>query len=219
MKPQRPLVWINLSCFAALIIAVRLFTPVKVSEGIHLDTVGQPTIGAKNCTVHVVAFEEPKCTSCKEYSLTIFPKLKKEYIDTGKVRYTLIPVSFLPGSMPAATSLLCAYNMNPKHPNPDLLFSYLDTLYRNQPSDESIDWATKPHLMELAGQTSDQINQQRLGTCIDIGAYRVQIEKNTLYGGKVMGSLSTPTLYVNGMEVKTLTYDELSRMINDILEK
>src|SRR5437660_1204856 len=85
-----------------------------------IDTSGQPSIGNPKATVHVVALLEPKCPDSKAFSDESFPKLKSEYIDTNKVRYTVITTSFLPQSMPAAIALLSAYQQKPNPPHADL---------------------------------------------------------------------------------------------------
>jgi protein-disulfide isomerase len=110
--------------------------------GISLKTYGQPTIGEAKAPVHVVVFEEPKCPQCKNFTTRLFPKIKKEFIDTGKIRYTVIPVSFIPNSMPAAVAWLCVFNQEKNSPNHPLFFTYLDYMYAHQPV-EYLDWAKR----------------------------------------------------------------------------
>lgn len=187
-------------------------------DAVEINTEGQPTIGYPKARVHVVVFEEPKCSNCREYNEQIFPIIKKKYIDTNKITYTVVPVAFLPGSMPAAVALLCVYHENPDYPNSDMFFKYFDYMYDHQP-DEYSDWAKVPKLQEFAEKTSPAINTDKLKKCVDMESYRIQIEKNTQMGRDVMGGvISTPTVYVNGIEVKELTADELSKVINTVLE-
>ena len=85
--------------FIVLIIAAGLIHYIGKKElppAITLDTTGQPTIGYPKAKVHVVVFEEPKCSNCRDYSREIYPSIKKNFIDTNKITYTVIPVSFLP---------------------------------------------------------------------------------------------------------------------------
>jgi protein-disulfide isomerase len=206
--------------FVVLIITagvVYYLCATELPQGIELNTNGQPTIGYPKARVHVVVFEEPKCSNCRTYNNEVFPVIKKEFIDTNKITYTVIPVSFLPGSMPAAVALLCVYNSNPDYPNDDMFFKYLDYLYEHQP-DEHIDWATPEALADFAKKTSPAIELGNLKKCIEMERYRIQIEKNTAYGGEVMGGvISTPAVYVNGIEVKELTVDGMSKLIKEVL--
>ncbi|MCC5831578.1 MAG: thioredoxin domain-containing protein [Chlamydiales bacterium] len=190
---------------------------MELPQGIALETEGQPTIGYPKARVHVVVFEEPKCTNCRIYNNEVFPQIKKEFIDTNKILYTAIPVSFLPGSMPAALALLCVYYANPDYPNNEMFFKYFDYLYDHQP-DEHSDWATPETLGEFAEKTSPAIDIGKLKNCIEMEKYRIRIEKNTEYGAEVMGGvISTPTVYVNGIEVKELTFDGVSKLIREVL--
>lgn len=214
----RLLVWITLAALLVVVGVTLFITRSQLPEGIAINIKGQPTIGYPKAKVHVVVFEEPKCTNCREYNSQIFPKIKEEFIDTNKITYTVVPVAFLPGSMPAAIALLCVYYADPMYPNPDLFFTYLDYMYDHQP-DEHTDWASVDRLIGLAQAASPAINIQQLRKCISLETYRIKIEKNTEYGRNIMsGRIMTPTVYVNGIEVQEVTYEEISRLIKEVLE-
>lgn len=204
VPPQPRLVWITLACFALLLIVAPTLLG-KPKETHHLETSPHPTLGDVASPLQIVAFEEPKCPQCKRYSMQLFPQLKQEFLDTGKASYSLILVSFLPHSMPAANALLSVYRQDPDHPNSPLFFAYLETLYRNQP-DESEDWATPERLLAWAAETSSEIDLARLRENIEKETYRAEVEANTQYGAQLMHPLSTPTLYINGVEMDDLTY-------------
>lgn len=217
---SRLLFWSTCGLFVAILVGVAFFAYIPAPpKGIAIETKGQPTIGSALAKVHIVVFEEPKCTNCKTCNEEIFPAIKKKYIDTGKIRYTIIPVSFLPGSMPAAVALLCVYYMHPEYPNDPLFFTYFDYLYRHQGA-ENTDWVTANLLTDYAEQASPAIDPQRLLQCIHHETYRIQIEKNTEYGAALMGGrISTPMIYVNGVAVQELTLDDLSELIDSFLLK
>jgi len=206
--------------FAVLILVsgfVYYLYSIDLPPSITLDTEGQPTIGYPKARVHVVVFEEPKCSNCRDFNNDIYPTIKKEFIDTNKITYTSIPVSFLPGSMPAAVALLCVYNADPEYPNNDMFFKYLNYIYEHQP-DEHTDWATPEKMIEIAKKTSPSISTSKLKKCIDMDSYRVQIAKNTAYGREVMGGvISTPTVYVNGIKVDEITVDGINKLIKEVL--
>lgn len=186
----------------------------------QIDVSQHPTIGSPQAPVQVVAFLEPKCPDSKRYSNTSFPKLQKEFIDTNKVRYSVITTSFLPQSMPASIALLCVYNQD-NHPRTDLFFKYLDYIYKNQPPERQ-NWATIETLERFAANTSPSINQEQLRNCIVSGHFRGQIRKNTAFGDQLMGHISTPTIFVDGVRVEnkddTIDYDKLKTAIQQALE-
>lgn len=218
MKPPRILLWISIFVFLALSFSVVYSSKKELPPSIDIKIKGHPTLGYAQAKVHLVLFEEPKCTHCREFTEQIFPEIKKEFIDTNKISFTIIPVSFLPGSMPAAIATLCVYHEDPLYPNDELFFKFIDYLYAHQP-DEMSDWGTPENLIAYAKATSPAIKLPKLRKCIDMETYRVQIEKNTDYGKQVMGGkLMTPTLFVNGIQVEELSLENVSRLIREMLE-
>ena len=123
-----------LACFSILGLIFFGSPPKKVYT---VKTQGQPTVGFSGAPVHIVAFEEPKCSTCTQYNNDIFPMIKKDYIDTHKVLYTVIPVSFLPNSMPAAMALLCVYHQDNSFGSAGLFFTLLDYMYAHQPPEST----------------------------------------------------------------------------------
>lgn len=185
-----------------------------------IDTSQQPTIGSPQASVQVVAFLEPKCPDSKRYNNTSFPKLQAEFINTNKIRYSVITTSFLNQSMPAAIGLLAVYNQTPNPPHSELFFKYLDYIYLNQPPERQ-NWATLDTILKFAASTSDAIDQKQLKEAIETGRYKDQVEKNTDLGNRLMGHLSTPTIYVNGIKVEnsddTIDYEKLKSAIQNAL--
>lgn len=218
-KSPKALIWITLG-IAILLFGIGLVVCiVQKEEGVKLEVGDQPTIGYAKAAVHVVVFEEPKCIDCKHFNESIYPLIKKKYIDTNKIRYTVIPVSFLQGSMPAAVALYCAYYQDPVYPNSEVFFTYLDYLFTHQPTEAS-DWATPEKLLEMAQDSSKAIQPDQLKGCIDKQTYRIRVEKNNAYGRKLMnGSLVTPTVYVDGIRVEKLSANSVERLIKKQLKR
>ncbi len=216
-KTVRLLISFTVLVFVGLITIGYFIHSRQFPDAILINTTGQPTIGYPSAKVRVVVFEEPKCSSCRNYNNKVFPQIKREFIETNKILYTVVTVSFLPSSLPAADALLCVYHQDPKHPNPELFFAYLDFIYRNQPPEHE-DWVTDDKLIEMAHQASPAIQLRQLRVCADKQTYRSQVAKNTEYGRRIMnGRIITPTLYVDGVEVKDLSHANVSKMIRRAL--
>jgi protein-disulfide isomerase len=62
-----------------------------------------------------------------------------------------------------------------------------------------------------------------LQSCIKNEHYKNQIEKNTALGNQLMGHLSTPTIFVDGIQVAnsddTINYENLKNAIEQALQK
>jgi len=192
-----------------ILIGLLFFSSNKVTlpKQVQINTKNQPTLGNPKAKVHVVVFEDLKCYSCMRYNVEVFPSLKKNYIDTGKAKYTVINLAFIPGSMPAANAARCLYKQNKK-----FFFPFVDAIYHHQPP-ENQDWATLPHLMKLAS-TIPGVDKQKLSQCIYQSPYVDFMNQNLKLGKDTMkGVVSTPTLYVNGYLVKPLTLDQLNKIM------
>ena len=217
IKPPRVLLCVTFAILFAFASSTYYIAKSTLPPSITIETQGQPTLGYEKAPVHVVVFEEPKCSHCRELNNEFFPILKKEFIDTNKVRFTIIPVSFMPGSMPAAVAALCVYYQNAEYPNDELFFKYFDTMYQQQP--ETGDWATARTLVDYAKATSPAIKLNQLQKCVEMETYRVRIEQNTAYAKEIMGgTVATPTIYVNGIMVQDMSPDAIRNLINTILK-
>lgn len=180
-------------------------TPIPTT--IHIDTQHQPVLGNPNAPLKIVVFEDLKCVACRAYNLTTYPTIEKDYIATGKANYTMITLAFIPGSLPAANAAHCVYLQN--H---NAFFDYVKYIYHHQPP-ESENWATIPTLLDFASHLKN-INQKKLADCIIKQPYDAVFTKNMELAQKVMGTqISTPRLYVNGINVSPPTLTQFKRVI------
>lgn len=170
-------------------------------------TQGQPTEGNPNASVHVVSFEDPSCSNCLEFHQNAYPFLKRNYIETGLIKYTVVLVSFLPDSRPISMALLCALSQSPKD-----FFRLLEAFYLN-PTDPNLspDVISK-NLLSLAQNLNININAMQ--NCITNRRYSSEITHNTTYAKDLMGGyIQTPTVYVNGMKIINPTIEQLESFI------
>ncbi len=93
------LVQIFFSLFSALMITSLFADNSSTINQSKIEISMQPTIGYPKAKVQVVALLEPKCPDSKRYNNQVYPKFEEAFINTNKVRYTVIPVSFLPHSI------------------------------------------------------------------------------------------------------------------------
>ncbi len=67
--------------------------------------------GSPTAPVTIVEFTDLQCPFCRQFRMTTFPELKKQYIDTGKVRFLSFdfPLEAIhPMAIPAAKASRCA---------------------------------------------------------------------------------------------------------------
>ena len=82
---------------------------VKMSVG-----AGWYSMGREDAPVTMVEFTDYQCPFCRRFETGSFPQLKKEYIDTGKVRFVSrdLPLDFHPNAPGAAVAARCAGEQN-----------------------------------------------------------------------------------------------------------
>lgn len=171
--------------------AIRQNTP----QNIPLE--GQPSIGNPNAPVKVVVFEDFKCTYCKTFETTIFPDLEARYIRSGKIQYTFINhlvVSPNGDSKTAAIAGECVTRQKPA-----LFFPFLHSMFNAQ-MEESTTWATPKTILYMASKVPG-INTEQLETCLNDSAMAEQVKADQRLGEK-LGLRGTPTIFVNGVQVK-----------------
>jgi protein-disulfide isomerase len=71
---------------------------------------GAYAIGSKDAPLTMVEFTDFQCPFCQRFHVSTFADLKKNYIDTGKLRFVSrdLPLDFHPNAMQAANAGRCA---------------------------------------------------------------------------------------------------------------
>jgi len=83
---------------------------------------GDVWLGPADAKVTVIEYASMTCSHCAHFHETTWPELKKKYIDTGKIRFTLREFPLDPLAM--AGFMLARCNGNDKYyPMTDLLFA------------------------------------------------------------------------------------------------
>ena len=75
-----------------------------------IATLGNPILGDLKAPVTMVEFTDYQCPFCRKFYLKAYKKLKKQYVDTGKLRFVLrdLPLAFHQHAKAAAISTHCA---------------------------------------------------------------------------------------------------------------
>ena len=71
---------------------------------------GEPTLGHASAPLTIVEFSDFECSYCRRFHEQVMPQLKRDYIDTGLVRFVHkdLPLPFHPHALPAAAAARCA---------------------------------------------------------------------------------------------------------------
>jgi protein-disulfide isomerase len=81
------------------------FEGLLQSTGLEFNVAGRA-----DAPVTIIEFSDLQCPHCARNALNTFPEIKRNYIDTGKVRYVArdFPLDMHPFAMPAAVATRCA---------------------------------------------------------------------------------------------------------------
>ena len=88
--------------------------PPKAALITELLLKGEPGLGSSQAPVTIVEFSDFECPYCRVFHEQVLPSLKREYIDTGRVRFIHkdLPLPFHQQAKPAAAAARCAGEQN-----------------------------------------------------------------------------------------------------------
>lgn len=148
-------------------------------------------LGPADAKVTVVEFANYLCSHCADHAAEAMPRIKAEYIDTGKIRYVFrdLPFSGQETVIRAGEAAACANDSN-------LYYQYHEVLFRSQRQ-----WATLSgdvldgYLADLGGQIG--MAPATLTECIKSGNKRAGVLEDQQAATR-LGVTGTPAFFVNG---------------------
>ncbi|MDY6777250.1 MAG: DsbA family protein [Candidatus Nanohaloarchaea archaeon] len=182
------------------------------AAGTGFNVSGEPVLGSENASVTVVEFGDYRCPFCRQFEMSVVPRLKQEFVSTGEVRFVFMNFPFLgEGSFQAAVASECVYRQDE-----DQFWPFHRAIYEHQ-GPESQRWVTQAKLMQWARESTEGLNYSRLRTCIaeQKTLQEVQGDKRV---GRRHGVGGTPTVYVNGRKAPTFRFSAVKRLIQQELQ-
>jgi protein-disulfide isomerase len=167
-------------------------------------------LGPADAAVTIIEYASMTCPHCAAFTENVFPKIKSEYIDTGKVRYVFrefpLDIKAQAGSMLARC---IAKGDAGKY------FAVVDILFRQQ--GEWVMKNTTETLMRVGKQAG--LSQQAVEDCLKDQTLVDKLEADQKYAAEVLKVNSTPTFFVNGKMIKGETsFDEFDKRIKSLLK-
>jgi protein-disulfide isomerase len=167
-------------------------------------------LGPANASVTITEFASMTCPHCAAFNAAVFPKIKSEYIDTGKVRYVFRE---FPLDIKAAAGSMLARCI--AKDDAGKYFAVVDMLFRQQG-----DWVMKNTTETLAriGKQAG-LSQQGVEDCLKDQALLDKIAADQKYASEVLKVDSTPTFFINGEKIKGETsFEEFDKKIKSLLK-
>ena len=183
---------------------------VPVSDLMKPEALPDRVMGKDDAPVTIVEYASMTCPHCAHFQETTFPELKKNYIDTGKVKYILR--EFPLDNLAAAAFMLarCAGELDSGK-----YYAMVDTLFAQQSQ-----WAVEkpiPHLMAISKQAG--FTEKSFEACLQNQKLLDGIEAVRQRAIKQFEVNSTPTFFIDGKRyVGALSIDEVKKAVDPLLE-
>jgi protein-disulfide isomerase len=167
-------------------------------------------LGPANAPVTITEFASMTCPHCAAFNENVFPKIKLEYIDTGKIRYVFRE---FPLDIKAAAGSMLARCI--AKADAGKYFAVIDMLFKQQN-----DWVTKnttETLIRIGKQAG--LSQQAVEDCLKDQVLLDKIAADQKYASDVLKVDSTPTFFINGEKIKGETsFAEFDKKIKSLLK-
>jgi protein-disulfide isomerase len=167
-------------------------------------------LGPANASVTITEYASMTCPHCAAFTEEVFPKIKAEYIDSGKIRFVFrefpLDIKAAAGSMLARC---IAKDDSGKY------FAVIDMLFKQQN-----DWVLK-NTTETLTRIGKQagLSQQAVEDCLKDQALLDKIAADQKYAADVLKVNSTPTFFINGEMIKgEARFEEFDKRIKSLLK-
>ena len=169
---------------------------------------GDAWIGSETAKVTIVEYASLTCSHCAHFHETTFPELKKRYLDTGLVRFTLREFPLDP--LAAAGFMLARSDNSAKY------YAITDLLFETQKS-----WAFVPKPLDALRQTMKQagFSQEKFDAVLRDQKLYDAVNAVKTRGAETFKVDSTPTFFINGQRKPgALSIDEIEKTIKPLLD-
>jgi protein-disulfide isomerase len=148
-------------------------------------------LGNTNAKVTIVEYASMSCPACASFHATVYPELKKKYVETGKVRFVFREFPLDPRAGAASMLARCA--------GPDKFFQMIEVLFKRQEQWAFIKGSPIEELKSMARQTG--MSEEAFNTCVNDKKTLEAMEVIRNRGSEQYGVASTPTFFINGKKL------------------
>lgn len=168
----------------------------------------QHVLGSKDAPVAVYEFSSLGCTHCADFHLGLLPRLKKDFVDGGKVKVVFVDFPIDKKSMQAAMLARCMPE--------DKYFDFLSMLFKKQ-----LTWGMSFKTEKLLSGYAEMegLSAEEAAACMKDDAAAAEIMYNRQQAMEKLGLQATPSFLVRDAGGDVLftgvpDYDKLSELLN-----
>ena len=187
------------------------FSVIAEEASEEIKPIAEMVQGEEDAPIEMIEYASFTCPHCATFHADIYPKLKINYIDKGFVKFIYREVYFDKYGMWASMIARCA--------GPDKFFGMTDQIYRKQS-----DWARAESDVAIVTQLRKigllaGLDETQLGQCLQDGVKLRALVEWYSENAKRDKIKSTPTLVINGENHSNQSYEKLTKILDEILEK
>ena len=166
--------------------------------------------GAEDAPVTVIEYASFTCPHCASFHTEVYPQVRANFIDSGKVRFVMREVYFDRFGLWAGMIARCA--------GPDRYFGVVDLLFQKQSewargSDASVIVEGLKSIGRQAGLTNDEMD-----ACLEDQAFAKSLVETYQKNATADEVSGTPTFIVNGTKQSNMAYPQFEAMLNAELD-
>jgi len=183
---------------------VLIFGSINISNA----EINRIVSGNKDAKITIIAYESLTCSHCADFHKEIYPKLKKDYIDTGlvKIEFRHFPLDI--AALNASKISQCKSNESLK---------ILNSLYSNQQ-----EWVRGSSVEEINNNLEKFIKNQgfeiNFEKCINNKKIEDYVLNDRIEGVKKFKVNATPTIIINDKKFdKTLNYKNIKKSLEKLI--
>jgi protein-disulfide isomerase len=158
-------------------------------------------VGDANAPITMIEYSSLSCPHCARFAKDVMPKIKTDFVDTGKVKF--IPRDF-PLNKPAVQAALFAHCQSPM-----LFYGISESLFKTQDQ-----WLTDNATEALAQiAASGGMDRAKFDACLADKTMEGKIVATEKAGQDAFAINATPTFVINGIKLEgEQTYDDLKAL-------
>ena len=170
-----------------------LFVSIIICFKSHSDTLKTQNdlvvLGKNEAPIKIKIFSSLTCPHCANFHINIVPKIKKEYVDPGKVQLIFIDFPLDQAAFDASKLLHCLDQKKQ--------ITFLDKIYENQSQ-----WTSGKNLSEINNNLKEivkvlGINSKEFDKCLNNDTIIDQIINGRIDAIQKYSINSTPTIIIN----------------------
>jgi protein-disulfide isomerase len=180
---------------------------VPLAELMQPGPLGDEVLGDANAPVTIIEYASMTCPHCSHFHKTVYPELKKKYIETGKVRFIFREFPLDPLAAAASMLARCA--------GKDKFFPLVEAFFEAQS-----DWVVQKPLQPMFAIAKQAgFTQQTFDECLANQQMLNGLEEARTRAAQKFNVNSTPTFFINGKLYRgALTVDELDKQLAPYLK-